>query len=419
MIFYIIISVFIKLVSSQKSEKLDIPSKEVIESIKKPDLGGKFFNGLVYHGSHVVFVEAGGFHIEPCAWMGAVRKIVYNPGYEWLGPNHKFKLRNPRMQVLGNGDLLMMRPHVRDSGTYFCRIINNDHKDYFQEYERSIIVFTAPAWLKEIHFHFLVPECSRKMKMHVIKATKKFFCKNDGDCLYYVSYNKCFATSEFESMKELRITVHQYLHDGFVGGLESRCGIFCINNQSKHALDSFSRGIIQELRHYMRLEHREKSKMLLLDKKTTIANIPVCITGYKLYSAKVCVPCNKGEMRMVDVQHQSCTYCGFLTYAPFFGQANCTFCPLFTVTPRFGTYKKSDCVWFFKSFYAMAILVPTLIFLSLVIGFIISLFSKGGTQHRYKCCKYFTDIFYFEDDSARDKRIQAEYKAFMEGMKAL
>ena len=360
--------------------------------INKDTLPSNFFTSLQYHAENVVFIEAGLLHMEQCAWKDAVVENFKMPRYTWVGPDQKTKLTNTHSKVLKNGDLIFVRPSKMDNGVYFCKVSDADYPDEYKEYQRTILVFMAPDWVKEFYFHFLIPDCSESSTNSVITMTENIFCQNDKNCLYKIHKSKCISNAEFLTKKEFHIRVEQFLPIGFKSAELSKCGYKCAKDAAFKELDNQSNKTIKDMRLRMKFKHRENLEILLMEKKMSYEKKPLCISGYKLYKQEICVPCNKGEIRTYSLEDQTCVTCGLLTYSAFYAESNCQYCPLLKVAPTYGTPKKEDCVWFYDSPTALAIFVPGIILFSLIIGCLVSLIPKRGKDQCYELRDYMAEV---------------------------
>ncbi|ESO02991.1 hypothetical protein HELRODRAFT_173826 [Helobdella robusta] len=411
--------IFLNFISIVVCDKFDeLPSVEELQDIKKPDLPEDFFLTLNYTAPNLVYIEVGSFWIESCAYLGAMQRIMPNPLFFWYGPNSRRPVFGHRFIPLSSGDMVFMRPTPKETGTYYCRLANNEVQDYFEEYVRSVIIFTPPVWIREIFLHFLVPSCSKKVKDYITSSAKKYLCKQDTDCLYQTYLVKCSSTSEFEEMQEARLLIRQYLHETFPALLPPNCGIECFNARSIEELETFSNLTLKELRTYMRLVHRETVQMLLQDKKTTMKPRPVCKEGYELFNHNVCVPCDIGYARHFNIDDQKCYACGMLSYSPVLGNQECLYCPIFKLTAKFGSTKSDDCIYFFQSPIALVLLIPLLVLLSLIIGFVVSVCCATDTSKRAKSFQFFQECFCNDQNKVKYKELQKKDEMLMQKLRS-
>lgn len=367
-----------------------LPTREELEEIKKPELPKDFFSSLTYTASDIILVESGSFYIEQCARLGELRKIIINPIFKWYGPNVRKEVNGHRFIQLSNGDLAFMRPTPKETGTYFCRMSSSDIEDYFEEYQRSVVVFTPPTWVKEVFLYVLVVDCSKETRDKLLNSTENYLCKTDSYCLYHVKIDKCSSDQRFLEMMEARVRIHVHLNKFFVTTLPPNCGIECVLNHSSLELDRFSKNAIFDLRSSLKMVDREKTGLILQDTKTTFTMKPLCIEGYEIYNEKVCIPCNIGRARRFDVDNQKCQLCGLLSYSSIIGSVECMYCPLFRISYHYGANSLNDCIWFYQSTHILLLIVPMFVLVSLIIGFFISLIFEDN-RHRlrgliYDCC---------------------------------
>ena len=375
-----------------------LPTREELEEIKKPELPKDFFSSLTYTVSDILLVESGSFYIEQCARLGELRKMIINPNFKWYGPNVRKEVNGHRFIKVSNGDLVFMRPTPKETGTYYCRMSSIDIEDYFEEYSRSVVIFTPPTWLKEVLLYVLVSDCGEDTQNILLNSTEKFLCKTDSNCLYQVKIDKCSSVQGFLEMMEARVRIYVHLNEFFVTTLPPNCGIECVHNQSSAELDRISKKAIFDLRSSLKMVHREKTRLILQDSKTTFKMKPLCIDGYEIYNEKVCIPCNIGRARWFDVDNQKCQPCGLLSYSSVIGSTECVYCPLFKISSRYGATSLNDCIWFYQSTYVLLLTVPIFVLVSLILGFLLSLIFEDSVQSRHRLWILISDCCWPEND---------------------
>lgn len=339
-------------------EKLPL---ELVEKYSKPPIVKEFFSKFTLESKQWSLIEENNYTLDSCLPEGIKQSKIADPIFKWYGPNSEtLEVDESKMRTYDNGQLEIRLPHKEDTGSYICEITSRTEPDVRVAYERIYAVFLYPQVILVRHYYMQSKSCNYNSNIRFLELGLRIFCKGDPNCLYSFAPDTCLPYTE--DSFETRFSIYQKLPSRYFNDAQDKCGIICKKNKSTNLLYQSSKSRAEEFaQNLILLYGSETDEFFYLTDKTRSFIMYICPDGYSNYNEYVCVPCDKGYHRRTNNDTSQCALCNLFSYQDRIGQADCIRCGLFKLTARYGAGRATECVFFYRSWTAMLIIVPFLL----------------------------------------------------------